>query len=216
MSASPKLLRSLSRSMTPTESGRGMGRRKSFSESPLGFDRLLEYARRKQRFSDGSLLQSLCSSGRHGNQHWWHWLLMQAPYSKLQTISLLHVCSLSSSSKITLLSFHNLTWFLQLKSGEYFKIWATLLKSTPDPNKQSLVWNHKRASTSTIIQGHTIYFKEGWLYQTKAHLIYTTISSGKNTEGIWHPTIHFCKHRTSSGPPILDNVLKPCTVKESG
>lgn len=146
---SPKLLKSLSRSMIPKG---GMGRKKkksSFSDSSLEFKRLLEHARRKQHLTHGSLHQSPCSSGKHRKQRWWWWLLTQVLYSELQTISLLHVCPWAAQVKL-LLTFHTLTWFLQLQCVEYFKIWSIPLKSTLDPSKQSLVWNHTRDNTATI------------------------------------------------------------------
>lgn len=137
MTACPKLLKYLSRSMTPRG---GMGRKKeTFSESPLGFNRL--YTRGKQHFTGGSLHQSPCSSGRHGRKHWWHWLLMQASHRELQTFSLLHVCPWVV--RVKLLSLASTPW-----PGFSNSKVVNILKS------DLLPWSQHLTETNSCVKSH--------------------------------------------------------------
>lgn len=105
----------------------------------------------------GSSLQ-LAASGRQGKQHW---LLMQTSYREMQTTFLLQACLWAVHPKT--LSLVSTPWsgFSSSEVENILKIWSPALKSTADHQTKTNQWKHK--ITSIVIQGNTIYFKEGFL-----------------------------------------------------
>lgn len=105
----------------------------------------------------GSSLQ-LAASGRQGKQHW---LLMQTSYRVVQTAFLLQACLWAVHPKT--LSLVSTPWsgFSSSEVENILKIWSPALKSTADHQTKTNQWKHK--ITSIVIQGNTIYFKEGFL-----------------------------------------------------
>lgn len=104
----------------------------------------------------GSSLQ-LAASGRKGKQHW---LLMQTSYRVMQTTFLLQACLWAVHPKT--LSLVSTPWsgFSSSEVENILKIWSPALKSTADLQTKTNQWKHK--ITSIVIQGNTIYFKEGF------------------------------------------------------
>lgn len=121
----------------------------------LGFDKLLKYAMRTQHLQAARYSLQLLV-GRESNTD----CMMQTSYRVVQTAFLLQACLWAVHPKTLLVS---TPWsgFSSSEVENILKIWSPALKSTADHQTKTNQWKHK--ITSIVIQGNTIYFKEGCL-----------------------------------------------------